>query len=57
MFRIAAVQRDKDGAVTSVIVDVETAIGKDESGAKQAFIIKHADELKGKEAVILVHPF
>ena len=57
MFRIAAVSKNDQGQVESVIVDVETALGKNEEAAKTAFIIKHAEELKGKEVVLIVHPF
>lgn len=57
MFRIAAVQKDKDGVVTNIVVDVETALGKDADAAKTAFIIKHAEQLKNKEVIIIVHPF
>lgn len=57
MFRIAAVKKDKDGAVVTVVVDVETAIGKSPEAARMAFTIKHAEELDGKEVELIVHPF
>ena len=57
MFRIAAVSKNDQGQITSVIVDVETALGKNEEAAKTAFIIKHAEELAMKEVILVVHPF
>ena len=57
MFRIAAVSKNDQGQITSVIVDVETALGQNEEAAKTAFIIKHAEELEGKEVVLIVRTF
>jgi len=58
MFRIAAVRKDEHGHVLEIVVDFETTLGRSKEDAAMAFTIKHAEELDGKEAKLVVQgPF